>query len=46
MWIREALDQAMLGSDPGNVTLLVSDNREFIILQLQPAAHGSVVNLK
>jgi hypothetical protein len=46
MWIREALDQAMLGFGTGNVKLLVSDNREFIILQLQPAARGSTVNFK
>jgi hypothetical protein len=43
MWIREALDQAMLGSGTGNVKLIISDNREFIILQLQHAAYGSVV---
>jgi len=46
MWIREALNQSMLGFGTGNVKLIDSDSREFINLQFQPAAHGSVVNFK
>ena len=44
MWIREALNEAMLGFGTGNVKILVSDNRDFITLQSQPAAQGSTVN--
>jgi hypothetical protein len=46
MWHREAPDQAMLGFTYVNIKRVVSDNREFIILRLQPAANDSIVNCK
>jgi hypothetical protein len=46
MWIRATLDQAMLGFGTGSVKFMVSGNAEFMILCLQPAAHGSIVNVK